>query len=181
MIADDPGLADFNKLPADRAVRELRTCCASAAWTAAMVASRPYPNRNALLAKADEVLAALDWAGVREALDAHPRIGERAAGGGREAAWSRGEQSGMDAASEDVRADLVTANRAYEERFGHVFLIFATGRTDTDMLTAARERLGNSDEKERDVVRGELRRIVALRLTKLLNTTGPTETTEASR
>jgi len=169
MIADDPGLAEFNKLATDQAERELRTCCASAAWTAAMASGRPYPDRDALLATAEEALAALDWAGIKEALDAHPRIGERASGGGREAAWSRGEQSGMDAATDEVRADLVTANHAYEERFGHVFLIFATGRTDTDMLAAARERLGNSEEKEREVVRGELGRIVALRLTKLLN------------
>ena len=180
MIADDPGLAEFNKLPADQAERELRTCCASAAWTAAIVAGRPYPDRDALFATADEALADLDWAGVREALDAHPRIGERAAGGGREAAWSRGEQSGMDAATAEVRADLVAANRAYEERFGHVFLIFATGRTDTDMLAAARERLGNSEEKEHDVVRRELGRIVALRLTKLVNATEPTGTTESA-
>jgi 2-oxo-4-hydroxy-4-carboxy-5-ureidoimidazoline decarboxylase len=75
----------------------------------------------------------------------------------------------MDTATEEVKAALAEANRAYEERFGHVFLIFATGRTDTEMLAAARRRLGNDDATERDVVRGELRRIIGLRLDRLLD------------
>jgi 2-oxo-4-hydroxy-4-carboxy-5-ureidoimidazoline decarboxylase len=115
------------------------------------------------------VLAGLDWTGVREALDAHPRIGERAAGSTTEAAWSAREQSGMDAATAETKAALVGANRAYEDRFGHVFLIFATGRTDTEMLAAARERVGHDEPTERETVRGELGKIVALRLAKLLD------------
>ncbi len=169
MISVDPALAEFNALPADGAERELRACCASRAWTAAVAAGRPYADRDSLVAMSEEALTALDWAGIREALDAHPRIGERVGGAGREESWSRSEQSGMDTATDGVKAALVEANRAYEDRFGHVFLIFATGRTDTDMLAAARERLGNSEEEEREVVRGELGRIVTLRLTKLLD------------
>jgi 2-oxo-4-hydroxy-4-carboxy-5-ureidoimidazoline decarboxylase len=197
-------LADFNALPEGDAARALTACCAATAWTAAMVAGRPYQNRDALLARSARVLSELDWAAVREALDAHPHIGElasrssgtaaefasrssgtaaepasRSSGAGgawtdaaaadREADWSRKEQSGMDSASDDVRSAMAAANRAYEERFGHVFLIFATGRTDTEMLTAARHRLGNDDATERAVVRSELGRIVALRLERLLD------------
>jgi 2-oxo-4-hydroxy-4-carboxy-5-ureidoimidazoline decarboxylase len=88
---------------------------------------------------------------------------------GREATWSRGEQSGMDGATDETRAALVEANRAYEARFGHVFLIFATGRTDAELLAAAQDRLLNDDETEPSVVRRELAQIVALRLTKLLD------------
>jgi 2-oxo-4-hydroxy-4-carboxy-5-ureidoimidazoline decarboxylase len=186
-------LADFNALPEGDAARALTACCAATAWTAAMVAGRPYQNRDALLARSARVLSELDWAAVREALDAHPHIGElasrssdtagelasRSSGAGgawtdaaaadREADWSRKEQSGMDSASDDVRSAMAAANRAYEERFGHVFLIFATGRTDTEMLTVARHRLGNDDATERAVVRSELGRIVALRLERLLD------------
>jgi len=75
----------------------------------------------------------------------------------------------MDGATESTRAALVAANRAYEERFGHVFLIFATGKSDTEMLAAARERIGHDEATERGVVRAELGRIVGLRLTKLLD------------
>jgi 2-oxo-4-hydroxy-4-carboxy-5-ureidoimidazoline decarboxylase len=164
---------------------ELRSCCASRAWAEEIERARPYPDRAALVSWSDAVLAGLDWVGIREAVDAHPRIGERLtaagtgtggtdaggtdAGASREAAWSGREQSGMDSASARTRAALVEANRAYEERFGHVFLIFATGRTDTEMLAAAQSRIGHDEATERDVVRAELARIVSLRLTKLLD------------
>ena len=160
------GLARLNELPGREAREALHACCAAAAWLDDLVAGRPYPDRSALLDRSAAVLANLDWADIREALDAHPRIGERARQAGREAAWSAAEQSGMDSATAEVRAALVEANRAYEDRFGHVFLIFATGRTDIEMLAAARERLGNDEATEREIVRIELGKIVELRLTK---------------
>jgi 2-oxo-4-hydroxy-4-carboxy-5-ureidoimidazoline decarboxylase len=169
MTVDDPGLARFNTLAGDEAEAMLHACCAAAAWTAAISAGRPYPDRVTLLDRSADLLAALDWSDIRPALDAHPRIGERAATAGREASWSAAEQSGMDSATAEVKAALIAANRAYEERFGYVFLIFATGRTDTEMLAAARQRVGNDDQTEQGVVRTELTRIVALRLTKLLD------------
>ena len=170
MMADtDDGLARINALPAEEAERALRACCASAAWVEAVSGGRPYPDRATVTDRSAAVLAGLDWPGIREALDAHPRIGERARQPGREAAWSAVEQSGMDGATSEVRAALVEANHAYEERFGHVFLIFATGKTDTEMLSAARERLRHDDATEREIVRTELAKIVALRLAKLLD------------
>lgn len=160
-------LADLNALPADRARAELRTCCASTRWAAEVAARRPYPRLDALLNVSDAVLAVLSWDDVLEALAAHPRIGQRVTGGDRESAWSRREQSGMDTATDDVRSALTEANVAYEERFGHVFLIFASGRSDVEMLAAARERLGNDEAAERRVVHGELTKIVRLRLERL--------------
>ncbi|MCI0688015.1 MAG: hypothetical protein L0Y54_12365, partial [Sporichthyaceae bacterium] len=107
---------------------------------------------------------------VLQALAAHPRIGERATGETREAGWSRHEQSAALDASGEVRRALAAANLAYEQRFGHVFLICATGRSDTEMLTAARARLTHDEVTEQGVVRIELGRIVALRLDRLLDT-----------
>jgi 2-oxo-4-hydroxy-4-carboxy-5-ureidoimidazoline decarboxylase len=166
---DDPGLARFNALSAEEAGPRLHACCASPPWVRAVLAGRPYADRAALLDRARSALAALDWAEIREAVDVHPRIGDRVGGGGREAAWSRREQSGMDSSSDSTRAELVAANRSYEERFGHVFLIFASGRTDVEMLAAARHRLANDDETERGIVRAELARIVTLRLERALD------------
>ena len=160
-------LAEFNALPEDRAAEELRTCCASTRWAAEVAARRPYPRLDALLAVGEAALAVLTWDDVLEALAAHPRIGQRVTGDGRESTWSRREQSGMDGAAGGVRAALAEANAAYEERFGHVFLIFASGRSDVEMLAAARERLGNGVAAERRVVHGELARIVRLRLERL--------------
>jgi 2-oxo-4-hydroxy-4-carboxy-5-ureidoimidazoline decarboxylase len=153
----------FNELPAGQAEKELLTCCASPAFARAVAGGRPYPDRDALIAAADAALRALTWADVSDALAAHPRIGERPAGTDRESAWSRREQSGIDAGDE-----LVAANKEYEERFGHVFLIFATGKDRAQVLAAARQRLGNDDATEREVVHGELRKIALLRLGKLV-------------
>lgn len=165
----DPALAAFDALPPDEARSRLRACCAASAWVDAVVAARPFADEQALRRVAARELAALDWSGVLEALAAHPRIGERmAASAGPEAAWSAAEQSGMDTAPAQTRAALVEANRAYEERFGHVFLIFATGKTDEEMLAAARQRLLHDDATEREIVRAELGKIVMLRLAKML-------------
>jgi 2-oxo-4-hydroxy-4-carboxy-5-ureidoimidazoline decarboxylase len=162
------GLAGLNDAPPDEAAALLGTCCAAPEWVAAMIAARPFPDGASVASAGAAALAGLDWGQIRTALDAHPRIGERLAGDGADAAWSAREQSGMRTATEETRSAIVAANHAYEERFGHVFLIFATGRTDTEMLAAARDRLGHSDEQERQVVRAELGRIVDLRLRRLV-------------
>jgi 2-oxo-4-hydroxy-4-carboxy-5-ureidoimidazoline decarboxylase len=165
----DPGLARLNALPVADARERLGACCAATAWLDAVVAGRPYPDRESLQSTSATVLRALDWDGVREAIDVHPRIGERVAALGTEAAWSAAEQSGMDRASESTRAALVKANRDYEDRFGHVFLIFATGKSDEEMLAAAKKRVHHDVVVEREIVRSELAKIVRLRVTKLLD------------
>ena len=85
---------------------------------------------------------------------------------GTEAAWSRQEQSGARDAPADVLAGLRAGNAAYEERFGHVFLICATGMSAASMLGALQTRLGHDPAAEREVVRDELMKIVRLRLAK---------------
>jgi 2-oxo-4-hydroxy-4-carboxy-5-ureidoimidazoline decarboxylase len=70
------------------------------------------------------------------------------------------------------RAELVAANLAYEDRFGDVFLICATGKSQAEILAAARQRLANDDETERAVVADELRKIALLRLERLLDALG---------
>jgi 2-oxo-4-hydroxy-4-carboxy-5-ureidoimidazoline decarboxylase len=162
------GLARFNALAPREAERELRACCGSPRWARDVAAGRPYADPAALRAAGEAALARLSWAEITEALAAHPRIGDRPAGTGRDAEWSRREQAGTAASEPAVRAALAEANRAYEERFGYVFLVFATGKTDREMLDAARARLGNPPDTERGVVRDELRRIVGLRLEKLV-------------
>ncbi|GIE92784.1 2-oxo-4-hydroxy-4-carboxy-5-ureidoimidazoline decarboxylase [Paractinoplanes rishiriensis] len=157
----------FNSLPAARLSDDLRACCAAPGWGAAIVAGRPYPDRAAIIAVADAAARALTWDEVLVAMAAHPRIGERAAGESREAAWSRHEQSA--AAPGDDGAALIEANRAYEERFGHVFLIFASGRTQAEIVAAARERLANDEATERAIVTGELGKIALLRLERVLD------------
>jgi 2-oxo-4-hydroxy-4-carboxy-5-ureidoimidazoline decarboxylase len=161
-------LAEWNRLPEADAQRELLTCCASPRWAAAVVRGRPYGSADAVLAAGQTALDGLDWTDVRAALDVHPRIGERVAKQGREGDWSRREQAGAQDTDAATAAGLVAANEAYEERFGHVFLIFATGRSAGEMLAAARARLANDEDAERAVVRAELAKITRLRLERLL-------------
>jgi 2-oxo-4-hydroxy-4-carboxy-5-ureidoimidazoline decarboxylase len=161
-------LTRFNARPVADAERELLACCAAPAWARAVATGRPYPSLDAVLAAADIALRQLTWNDIARALDAHPRIGERPAGTDRESAWSRREQAGVAGADAVTRAALAEVNTAYERRFGHLFLIFANGRTKADILAAARERLAHDEETERGVVHEELRRIALLRLAKLL-------------
>lgn len=165
-MPDESPLDRLNAAEAAEAERELLACCASRRWADELLALRPYHDLAGLRRVSNTVLAELSWADVEEALAAHPRIGERAAGEGREAAWSRSEQAGAAESSADTVADLAGGNVAYEERFGHVFLICATGLSGEQMLHALRERLGNDPETERGVVRAELAKIVDLRLGK---------------
>jgi 2-oxo-4-hydroxy-4-carboxy-5-ureidoimidazoline decarboxylase len=157
----------FNTAEPDVAERELLACCAARRWADELLARRPYRDLAALRAVSARVQAELAWSDVLEALAAHPRIGERAAGSSREASWSRDEQAAMtEPAGEELREDLAAGNLAYEERFGHVFLICATGLPAETMLVRLRERLGNDPETEREVVAAELAKIVDLRLGK---------------
>jgi 2-oxo-4-hydroxy-4-carboxy-5-ureidoimidazoline decarboxylase len=157
----------FNGLPAAAAERELLACCAAPAFARVVAAGRPYPDVASLRAAADAALRLLTWDDVAQAMAAHPRIGERPAGADRESAWSRREQSGVDARGAAGDA-LVEANRAYEERFGHVFLIFASGKDRAQVLAAARDRLGNDEATERAIVQDELRKIALRRLEGLV-------------
>jgi 2-oxo-4-hydroxy-4-carboxy-5-ureidoimidazoline decarboxylase len=163
-------LESFNALPAERLEAELLACCAAPAWGAAVAAKRPYADRDGVLAAADAASRGLTWPEVLQGLSAHPRIGERAAGDSQEAAWSRAEQSAAAQSADDTtKAELIAANRAYEEHFGHVFLIFASGRSQAEILAAARERLGNDEAAERATVTEELRKIARLRLERVLD------------
>jgi 2-oxo-4-hydroxy-4-carboxy-5-ureidoimidazoline decarboxylase len=162
----------FNTLPAGRLAEQLRACCAAPAWGAAIVAGRPYAGRAAILAAADAAARGLTWADVRRGLAAHPRIGDRPPGVSRDAAWSRREQAGARAGDAATAAALADANAAYERRFGHVFLIFASGKGPAEILASARRRLGNDEATERGVVADELRRIALLRLERLLDGLG---------
>jgi 2-oxo-4-hydroxy-4-carboxy-5-ureidoimidazoline decarboxylase len=148
--------------------RELLACCASPRWAGELAAHQPYHDLETMWRVSDAVLAALPWADVLAALSAHPRIGEAIHGDdGREARWSRGEQSEANADARHA-GELREANIAYEQRFGHVFLICATGLSAGEVLAALRQRLANEPETEQQVVREELRKIVRLRLEKLV-------------
>ncbi|WP_020387447.1 2-oxo-4-hydroxy-4-carboxy-5-ureidoimidazoline decarboxylase [Kribbella catacumbae] len=160
-------LQDFNSAPADRLRPALAACCDVPRWVDSVLAGRPYADAAALTEVADQATRDLSGDEVGQALAAHPRIGDRVGGNSTEAAWSRKEQSGV-GDDPEVRAALMAGNREYEQRFGRVFLICATGLSADEMLTSLRHRLTNDDSTEAAVVQEELRKITLLRLSKIL-------------
>ncbi|MFB9323241.1 2-oxo-4-hydroxy-4-carboxy-5-ureidoimidazoline decarboxylase [Cryptosporangium minutisporangium] len=158
----------LNAVDSDAAAAMLHPCCASTAWARAVVADRPYPDLDALIAASDPVVYGLSWADVEEALAAHPRIGDRPkVAATTEKRWSQGEQAGVADADAEVLAALADGNAAYEARFGHVYLVCASGKSAEELLGILQDRLDNDPAHERDVVRGELAAITRLRLEKL--------------
>jgi len=130
-----------------------------------VAAGWPYANLEALLDAAERAWAELeppDWA---EALQGHPRIGE---GGGSAPAASEDEQRGVREAGADVLEQLAEANRRYEARFGHVFLIAAAGKGPDEILAALRRRMGNDPVTEAQVAAAEHRKIARMRLERML-------------
>ena len=161
----------FNTAPAGQLRPTLLACCDVPRWADVVLAGRPYADAPALMHAADKAGGAFTSEEIERALAAHPRIGEQAGGEAAEAVWSRREQSGVATDAATLRA-LAEGNRAYEERFGRVFLICATGLGAEDVLTALRTRLTNDPATEELVVADELRRIALLRLERVLAADG---------
>lgn len=152
-------LASFNASSADGAVAVMLSCCASRRFAAAMAAGRPYPSLAAAQSATRTAFESMAWDDVLEAMSAHPPIGARVHG------QSAAEQSGV---ADSSRAALAAGNARYEERFGHVFLICATGLSGEQMRAALEERLGNDPATERAVATAELEKITVLRVAKEL-------------
>ncbi|MFE0861106.1 2-oxo-4-hydroxy-4-carboxy-5-ureidoimidazoline decarboxylase [Streptomyces rochei] len=158
------GLARFNALVESAALAELHEACASTAWARHLLAARPYATAEDLYAASDAAMAELTADDLAEAMAGHPPIGRPKPGD----PTSSREQAGMAGASEELKAEMLDLNLAYQDKFGHVFLICATGRTGEQMRDAVKERIGNSPEQEREIVRTELGKINRIRLTRLV-------------
>jgi OHCU decarboxylase len=155
-------LSEFDALPRDGAERELCRCCGSHRWAAAVAARRPFETFEALAQTADEIWWQLEGGDWLEAFAQHPRIGERAAG------WASDEQSRVQNAARSTLERLAARNHDYERKFGHVFLIFATGKSAEDILAQLERRLSNDPATELKVAAAEQSKITWLRLQKLL-------------
>ncbi len=172
MSEHESGLNRFNALERDEAERALRACCGSSTWIAGMLAQRPFASPSAVLEAADAVWAtagADDW---HEAFRAHPRIGESKAAAGQSATaknWSSQEQAGTSGATDAARAELAEINRAYEAKFGFIYIVCATGKTLDEMLALARARMNNMPDAELKNAAAEQHKITRLRLEKLLD------------
>ncbi|MGJ7439946.1 2-oxo-4-hydroxy-4-carboxy-5-ureidoimidazoline decarboxylase [Aquipuribacter sp. MA13-6] len=158
----------FDASAAETLRPRLEVCLHAREWVDALLAGRPYGSVPAVEAAAGAAAQGLSDDGVRQALTAHPRIGERPTDAGPSSAHSRREQAGV--SLDPTTAELLLrANLAYEARFGQVFLVRATGRSAEDLLALAQQRLGNDPATEGRVVRQQLGEIAVLRLRGLLD------------
>jgi OHCU decarboxylase len=161
----------LNTMPAGEAEAAFLQCCGSTKWAQKMAQKRPYRDLGEICKAADRVWWSLrreDWL---EAFGRHPKIGERAAAkpsGVHAQQWSEQEQSSAAGARQDVLAELTAANRAYQDRFGYIFIVCATGKTREEMLALLKQRLQNDPNAELRIAAEEQRRITRLRLEKLL-------------
>jgi 2-oxo-4-hydroxy-4-carboxy-5-ureidoimidazoline decarboxylase len=158
-------LTELNALPGDAAGPLLTGCCSARRWAGAVLAGRPYRTVGALLTASDQAVASLSRSDLREALDGHPRIGATRHAGD----WSAGEQAGVSEADGVLMRGLAEGNADYEAKFGHIYLVCATGRSGPELLRLLHERLENEPENEWEVVAGELAKINRIRLRKLVD------------
>ena len=163
-------LEQFND--ADRAdvAALLRPCLDIQRWIDEVADARPYADVDSLLHAGRRAADPFRPAELDAALAHHPRIGERAAGTSTEARLSAAEQAGLGGENPAVAAALASGNRAYEQKFGQVFLIRAAGRSREEILAALNLRLGHTPEQEKRIIGEQLREIAVLRLEGLMST-----------
>ena len=165
-------LESLNSLPHDEAVKALLQCCGSKRWANDVAQSRPYPNLETLIAKANDVWWSLQQDDWLEAFRSHPKIGEKKAADpvfDRSRQWSGQEQAGIKEASRETVDALAALNWGYEQKFGFIFIICATGKTSDEMLSALKQRLENDAATELPTAAAEQSKITELRLKKLLS------------
>ena len=162
-------LERLNTLPAGEAEAMLLPCCGSWSWARRMAESRPFRDLEDLLATSDRIWWSLDEKDWLEAFAAHPRIGEKTTkGSARSRRWSEQEQAGARGVPPEILRRLSEGNLLYQQKFGHIFIVCATGKDAAEMLTLLRERLANDPETELRAAAEEQRKITNLRLEKLL-------------
>jgi 2-oxo-4-hydroxy-4-carboxy-5-ureidoimidazoline decarboxylase len=158
-------------LPEEKLKEELTRCCGSAAWVNSMLPHFPVEDLVELLEESEEQwfdCSADDW---KEAFSHHPKIGDTESLKKKFAAtaeWAGNEQSGVTAASPQTLEELVKYNKEYEEKFGYIFIVCASGKTADEMLALLKERLSHKPDYEVLIAAEEQIEITKLRLKKLL-------------
>lgn len=162
----------LNEVSEVDAAAELLKCCGSQTWSAAMTNARPFASIEDLLTRADDIWWSLSEDDWLEAFRAHPKIGEKKAATAQSVQarnWSAQEQAGVAQASLEVINQLAERNREYEDRFGFIFIVCATGKSSEEMLSIINARIGNDPATEIRNAAEEQRKITRLRLEKLIN------------
>jgi 2-oxo-4-hydroxy-4-carboxy-5-ureidoimidazoline decarboxylase len=166
-------LARWNSLDATEAAREALPCCGSQAWAVALASKRPIPDEPSLIEASEAIWQALPEQAWREAFDSHPRIGQKHPASHATAEslqWSANEQQNV-SADDAAKLALEEAQRCYEQKFGRIFIICATGKSSAQILATLEARMQNDDSAELREAAEQQRQITQLRLKQWLNGT----------
>ena len=164
-------LHELNILPKEQLIKELNKCCGSPAWVNKMLAFFPADDLVELLEDAEEQWYKCNEKDWKEAFEHHPKIGDIESLKKKfssTAQWASDEQSAVSHASQQTIEALTEANRLYEEKFGYIFIVYATGKSAEEILTILQTRLQNNPEAEIEIAADEQNKITKLRLEKLL-------------
>jgi 2-oxo-4-hydroxy-4-carboxy-5-ureidoimidazoline decarboxylase len=166
-------LARWNSLDAAEAAREALPCCGSHAWAVALASKRPVPDKASLIGASEAIWQALPERAWREAFDSHPRIGQKHAAPHsttQSLQWSAKEQQNV-SADDAAKLALAEAQLRYEQKFGRIFIVCATGKSSTEILATLEARMQNDDSTELREAAEQQRQITQLRLKKWLDGT----------
>lgn len=160
----------WNQIDADAAAREILPCCGSHAWAEGLAARRPFSSPQQLFEASDAIWTALDEEAWREAFDSHPRIGQQhaRAATAESLAWSSQEQRGAMSQDDAIKLALAEGNRQYEDRFGRIFIVCASGRSAAEILALLEQRMQNSAAAEILEAAEQQRQITQIRLRRWL-------------
>jgi OHCU decarboxylase len=180
-VINMPQLPELNTLSKAEVDSLFFQCCGSKRWTERMRDSRPFESQEELFSAAEKVWKSLNVEDWLEAFSCHPRIGARIGAkieariranleqGHNLTPWAVQEQAGVIGATENTLNELFVLNQKYEEKFGHVFLVCATGKTADEMLNLLKARIENNSSQELKIAMNEQSKITQIRLEKLLN------------
>jgi 2-oxo-4-hydroxy-4-carboxy-5-ureidoimidazoline decarboxylase len=162
-------LENWNRLPQVDAMHVILPCNGSRAWAIGVVNLRSFNTPEGLFAASDRVWNALPASDWQQAFDSHPRIGEHKAKSATSESlkWSAGEQAAANP-DDQVKAALAAANQAYEQKFGRIFIVCATGKSAAEMLAILNRRMTNDPATELREAAEQQRQITQLRLRKWL-------------
>jgi 2-oxo-4-hydroxy-4-carboxy-5-ureidoimidazoline decarboxylase len=164
-------LTRWNSLDTESAAREILPCCGSQAWAAALTAKRPLVNDAELIAASNAVWLSLPEAAWQQAFDSHPRIGQKHTqthATDESLRWSAEEQRAAFSEDDAAKLALEEANRRYEQRFGRIFIVCASGKSASEILSILEARMPNDPQTELHEAAEQQRQITQLRLRRWL-------------
>lgn len=165
-------IQEFNDLPLQQLKNEFFKCCGSSSWVEKMIASKPFSDLEDLMMKADRAWTSTNEIDLLESFSHHPKIGDLKSLEKKFAstkALAGSEQAAVQSASQTTIEQLAEGNMLYENKFGFIFIVCATGKSADEMLSLLKKRINNDRSTELKIAAGEQQKIIQLRIQKLFS------------